>query len=212
MPASSGLPRTLLILAKPPLMGLAKTRLARDLGSPAQASRIARFLTRRTLAQVSDPRWHTRLLVAPARHLHHLELCPDRLRDRQVQAHGDLGDRLQAAFLGAPHGSVLVIGTDTPGMTRQHLAAAFAALRSHDVVVGPATDGGFWLFGVRPGHPRAGLFTDVPWSAPDTLERLLARLPPHARIARLDTLPDIDTAHDVQTVLQRPRIWTLHRR
>jgi hypothetical protein len=208
--------RTVLVFAKPPLMGLAKTRLARDLGAPAEAARIARFLTLRTLSQVRDPRWLTRLLVTPARNRNHPTLPFRSLHPnfdtRHVQGEGNLGDRLQRGLIGAPLGHVLLVGTDTPAVTRQHIAAAFRALRDHDVVVGPAEDGGFWLFGVSGRHSRQKLFQDVPWSSADTLSRLLARLAPSCQIATLETLRDVDTADDLARLMHDGWPMGLHSR
>jgi hypothetical protein len=88
---------------------------------------------------------------------------------------------------------VVVVGSDIPEVTPQHIARAFAALGAHDLVFGPATDGGYWLVGARrrPALP-AGLFDRVRWSTPHALADTLAGLPAGLRVATVDTLDDVD--------------------
>jgi rSAM/selenodomain-associated transferase 1 len=116
----------------------------------------------------------------------------------EPQLESDLGARMHAAIaarVAAGARRVVVIGTDCPGVTGAGVRSAFAALDDADVVLGPATDGGYYLIGMR--EPQAALFRDVPWSTHRTLAVTLER----ARAARLcvallDTLRDIDTADD----------------
>ena len=113
---------------------------------------------------------------------------------RIPQGRGDLGRRMIRA-LKATFGPTLLIGSDIPGVTRTHIVCAFAALGDTKCVIGPATDGGFWLIGLK--HPRAvsnRLFQDTRWSHPDTLKDALQTLPPTARAG---TLSDVDTAADL---------------
>ncbi|MEY8842427.1 DUF2064 domain-containing protein, partial [Cribrihabitans sp. XS_ASV171] len=77
-----------------------------------------------------------------------------------------------------------------------HIARAFAALGGHDLVLGPATDGGFWLVGGHPQRLPRGLFTHVRWSTRHALDDTIASAP-EARVALTDRLSDIDTAADL---------------
>lgn len=188
--------RTLLVFAKPPRMGLAKTRLAKGLGR-AGAQRIARWTLAKTLRAVTDPRWQTVIYVSPDRHARASAPGPwPAAIPRRPQGRGDLGARLARGLAEAPRGPVLVIGADAPAITPSHIAAAFRALCSHDAVFGPARDGGFWLFGqvrgLRLVHPFAG----VRWSGPHALADVRANLPAGARVALLEPLTDIDEAAD----------------
>ncbi len=188
--------RTLLIYAKPPRIGFAKTRLARGLGR-AQAQRIARWTLARTLRALADPRWQTRLYVSPDRHARAGAALPwPAAFPRYPQGRGDLGARLARGLAEAPRGPVLFIGADAPAVSRPHIAAAFTALRSHDAVFGPASDGGFWLFGQVRGLRLAPPFAGVRWSGPHALADVRANLPAGARVALLETLTDIDEAAD----------------
>jgi len=188
--------RTVLVFVKPPRMGLSKTRLARDLG-PAEARRIAWMCQARTARATRDPRWRTELYTTPDRALEP-SACAAWPADvaRRSQGGGDLGARLARGLRAAPRGPVLLIGADTPDITRGRIWDAFRTLHQHDAVFGPARDGGFWLFGLRRPIAGAPLFEGVRWSSPHTLEDLSANLPAGFRIAWLDTLRDIDEAAD----------------
>jgi uncharacterized protein len=188
--------RTLLIFAKPPRIGLAKTRLARSLGSQAEAQRINCFCAVRTFRAALDPRWQTRLYAAPDKHL------ADTLGGawpahvpRYRQGRGGLGERLARGLREAPKGEVVFIGTDAPGISKALIWQAFRALGHHEAAVGPASDGGFWLLALGPRLRDPTLFDGVRWSHSETLNDLLGRLSDR-RVARLPTLIDVDEAAD----------------
>ena len=80
-------------------------------------------------------------------------------------------------------------------MRTHHIARAFALLGGHDLVFGPARDGGFWLVGARRGRPLPrSLFDGVRWSTPTALADTLAGLPRYVTTALVDTLDDVDDA------------------
>ncbi len=87
----------------------------------------------------------------------------------------------------------MLIGSDLPGVTTEHIAEALEVLGRRDVVFGPAEDGGFWLVGVKPLPRLGGLFRNVRWSSPhaltDTLRNLNGR-----RVGYAATLCDLDDA------------------
>src|SRR6185369_1784929 len=80
-------------------------------------------------------------------------------------------------FRALPPGPVIVIGTDIPGLTPDHVAVAFRRLASAEFVIGPATDGGYWLFGARRRPLPRGVFAGVRWSTADALVDTLRSLP-----------------------------------
>ncbi|MCP4639273.1 MAG: DUF2064 domain-containing protein [bacterium] len=115
------------------------------------------------------------------------------------QATGDLGDRMwdavHAGFLDGMD-RVVVIGIDAPGVTEDTLAAAFDAMNGHDLVIGPATDGGYYLIGLS--GPAPALFRGVEWGT----EKVLAQTVEIAsraglRVAQLDELSDVDRPEDL---------------
>jgi rSAM/selenodomain-associated transferase 1 len=186
--------RHLVIFLRAPRRGLVKSRLAAGIGAPA-ALRFYRETTARLL----------RLLEGDRRWSCHLALTPDRDVGRwrpwhvgapyRRQGQGDLGARMARVFRELPPGPAVVIGSDIPAITRAHIAAAFKALGNHDAVFGRATDGGYWLVGLR-RRPRLPprLFADVRWSSPQALDDTLASLPPRLSVAYLETLEDVDDA------------------
>ncbi len=136
-----------------------------------------------------DPRWELRLAVTPA---------GARRRFASVtaigQGRGDLGGRMRQAIDACPPGPVVLIGADIPALRAAHVAAAFRLLGAHDLVFGPAMDGGFWLFGARRRPPPSALFKKIRWSTPYALADTLARLPQTFKIGFTDTLEDVDDA------------------
>lgn len=188
--------QTVLIFAKPPLIGLSKTRLARSLGK-AEARRIARMTMARTLREVRDDRWETILYAAPDTYLADGfgRLWPQDLV-RRSQGTGDLTARLNKGLSEASLGQVLFIGADAPDIRRSHIADAFRALKTHDAVFGPASDGGFWLFGLNKRSRTASPFAPVRWSGPHAMADVRANLGSDVQVAELPTLIDIDEAED----------------
>ncbi|MCH8488999.1 MAG: TIGR04282 family arsenosugar biosynthesis glycosyltransferase [Oceanicaulis sp.] len=186
----------LVIFAKAPVIGGAKTRLARGIGK-VSAWRIYRAMTAKVLRRLKDDRWTVNLAVSPDSALtrNFPGVWPDGIA-RVTQGSGDLGARQGRAFAG--RGAVCVIGTDAPDVTRADIAAAFNQLKRHDAVIGPAQDGGYWLLGMNGPAPR-GLFDGVRWSHEKTRADLEARLIAHGfSIARLRTLCDVDEADDLR--------------
>ncbi len=188
--------RTVLLFAKPPRIGLAKTRLARSL-SPAEARRIAFFCLSQTLRAARDRRWTLRLHIAPDSRLTESlgGLWPVDLA-RFSQGRGDLGDRLAHGLAEAPRGPAVLIGMDTPDISAALIWRAFAALRTHDAVFGPARDGGFWLFGLNKPMRQRKIFSPVRWSGPHAMADLAGNLPQDWQVAHLPRLIDIDEADD----------------
>jgi rSAM/selenodomain-associated transferase 1 len=198
----------LVVFAKAPVIGGAKTRLAAGIGKVA-AWRRHRAMTARILRQVRDPRWRTILAVSPDRALHRRfpGVWPGAWSgdvERMAQGAGDLGLRQARAFTGpAP---TLVIGTDAPQITRGDIARAFGTLKRHDAVIGPAEDGGYWLLGLARPAP-SGLFEAIRWSTARTRADLEVRLAAFgfSRIARLRPLRDVDHADDLGAMKREER-------
>lgn len=180
-------------------MGFSKTRLAKSL-SKTEAQRIARFSMNRTLRACRNPTWTVRLYTTPARVLKWSlgGLWRDDL-ERRDQGSGDLTDRLEKGLTEAPLGKVLFIGADAPDLNAAFLARAFKALDGHDAVFGPASDGGFWLFGLKKTVRTPSPFHKVRWSTEHALEDVRRNLPTPSSISYLPQLVDIDTADDWKT-------------
>ena len=182
-------------MAKVPVAGNVKTRLARGLGV-AEALRFYRATSRAVLARVGrQPFWETLIAVAPDAGMgaHVFPRGIARIR----QGRGDLGQRMQRPMLELAPGPVCVVGTDVPGIDVALVRRAFQLLGRHDVVFGPAEDGGFWLVGQR-RRPRliACLYAGVRWSHAETLADVVANLEGH-RVAFTGRLHDVDEPPDL---------------
>jgi rSAM/selenodomain-associated transferase 1 len=189
--------RRLVIMVKQPIAGRVKTRLGRDVGAVA-----ATMFYRHTMANlagrlVRDARWQTLLSVAPAVAVQSAQL-PGGIR-RVPQVNGDLGARMQAIFGLPGRGPIVIIGTDIPEVRPSHISAAFSALGSNDMVFGPATDGGFWLVGMRRTPRLIKAFRNVRWSSPDTLQDCFAGLAAN-QIGTVRMLRDVDDMCDLNLV------------
>jgi uncharacterized protein len=150
------------ILAKAPIPGLAKTRLQPVLGADRAAALQARFIERAVETAHAAAIGPITLWGTPdAAHPTFRALAKQRSLALRSQPNGDLGERMRVA-LAASGGPSLVIGSDCPALTCDHLRAAAEALRSgNDVVLVPVDDGGYALIGTR--KPDAHLFTAMAW-------------------------------------------------
>ena len=193
----------LLIFAKPPRMGLAKTRLAAGLGQ-TEARRIAHFTLARTMRAARNSGCETVLYLAPDRALEETlgGLWPPAM-PRRAQGPGTLTERLTRGLTEAPPGPVLFIGTDAPDISAALIRQAVTLLRRNNAVFGPAADGGFWLFGLNTRAGTPSPFGNVRWSGPHAMEDVWGNLPPHCRVALLPQLTDIDEADDWIKWVQR---------
>jgi uncharacterized protein len=166
-------PVAVAILAKAPVAGFAKTRLIPVLGADGAAALQARLIARAVATACAAAIGPVTLWVTPD------EAHPafQELRAHGIalarQGDGDLGARMLAA-IAAANGPILVIGTDCPVLTPDHLRTAADILRGGDAVVVPAEDGGYALIGMR--APEPALFSAMRWSTPDVMEETRRRL------------------------------------
>ena len=188
-------PQTVLFV-RAPRRGTVKTRLARSLGddNALEAYRTLLTLTCDTLRGHSN----VELRVTPDDGI--LELEPWRQPGWTLapQGTGSLGERLASAVEihfrnGAT--SVVIIGSDCPDIAAQDIEDAHHCLATADVVLGPATDGGYWLIGLR--HPAVGIFDDIAWSTDAVFRQTCERAASlNLSVATLRPLDDVDTHDD----------------
>jgi rSAM/selenodomain-associated transferase 1 len=194
----------LLVFAREPVLGRVKTRLAAGIGPEAALATYRELLALTAAAvaaaQVPATLWLAEAPAPPAAPTLPRPEWPG-LPWRVQPPTGALGGRMAHAFGeafagGAAHAAI--IGTDCPGLTADLLRQAFDHLASHDLVLGPAHDGGYYLLGMNSLHPA--LFEHKSWSTatvlPDTLADS-ARL--GLRVALLPALHDVDSAQDLAT-------------
>ncbi len=165
------------VLAKYPEPGRVKTRLIPALG-PEGAAALHNSMVRHTLTRVSEFRGvrETETCVYAAGADPGAFACHF---DTQIpcvaQSPGDLGQRVLAAFrhLLRDATAAVIIGSDCPDISPGLLTMAFESLRSSDVVLGPARDGGYYLVGLR--RPAPALFENMEWSTATVLAKTLER-------------------------------------
>lgn len=194
----------LTIMLKAPRLGLAKTRLAATVGNDKALEIYGELLDRLT-GQLRE--------LGPVE----LRFAPDDagaeverwLRPgwrTAPQGNGPLGERLERAFrerLGPACGRLAVIGADCPRVTAEDIREAWAALETHDAVLGPALDGGYWLIGLK--DPCPALFQEIAWSTERVLEQTLRKAEQAGlRVRLLRKLGDIDTQRDWMDYLASP--------
>lgn len=198
-PGADVTPVQIVIFAKAPVAGLAKTRLIGALGA-AGAARLQRLLTAMAVASaVAAQCGAVHLWCAPdARHRFFRALQRRVPLQLHTQVDGDLGRRMLAAFEHhCPAGPVLLIGTDCPALGTGHLRRAALALTSGaEAVFVPVEDGGYALVGLR--RPRAELFMDMPWSTDQVMPMTRSRAAAAGIVVQeLDMLWDIDRPEDL---------------
>ncbi|WP_296531223.1 TIGR04282 family arsenosugar biosynthesis glycosyltransferase [Rhodoferax sp.] len=190
----------LLIFAKAPQAGRAKTRLIPALGAQG-AAELARQMLRHTLREALTAQiGPVELCMSPAPHdLAWRGVAVPRAVQRSAQGGGDLGERMARAVLRVTtqrRQSVLLMGTDCPGLTAARLTEAAEQLQAHDAVLVPAFDGGYVLMGLK--TPCPALFTQMRWSTPtvalETLRRMAAL---QLRVWQAPPLHDIDEPADL---------------
>jgi rSAM/selenodomain-associated transferase 1 len=185
------------LFAKAPRPGQVKTRLAAD-SSPEWAARVAEaFLLDlvQRLGQLSAARV---LAFAPAKEEAYFRIVVGDRFALVSQADGDLGRRMAAFLAGqfqAGARAVVLLGTDSPTVPLAFVEQAFRELERADVVLGPATDGGYYLVGCARQVPP--IFAGIAWSGSAVLLDTVGRLSdPRWRLAVLPPWYDVDTLDD----------------
>jgi uncharacterized protein len=196
----------LIIFTRYPEPGQVKTRLIPLLG-PQRAADLHRRLAVHTLA------WAHELAREDGVELVvHFDGGDEQLMEECFgntflfipQGSGDLGERLTAA-LADICGPTIVIGTDCPALTPDQVRGAILALRCADVVLGPATDGGYYLVGLKAPQPQ--LFTDIPWGTDRVCETTRQRARTvDLSVQLLQALPDIDRPEDISLLPDHIRL------
>ena len=163
-------PLCICVFAKPPRAGTSKTRLIPALGAEGAAILARAFF---------DDTWATaRKAQAASLVLAVTEsdsaLDPVANLEVWLQGDGDLGDRMERALRRGLEqaDACVVVGSDLPGLPLRVFEQARHGLRTHDAVIGPSDDGGFYLIGLT--RCTEGLLADLPWSRSDTCAHTLA--------------------------------------
>jgi rSAM/selenodomain-associated transferase 1 len=191
----------LVVFTRLPVPGATKTRMIPALG-PEGAAELQHAMTTHTLAWSRAPRKSENLELDvrfTGGEEYGLRAAFGDVGSYSPQGGGDLGDRMHRTFVqhfAAGAKRVVIIGTDCPQLNQQHVNKALHALQKHDVVLGPAADGGYYLIALRRAAPQ--LFQQMLWGSAEVLQMTLAR----AReiglsVKLLDELHDVDRPEDL---------------
>ncbi len=191
-----------MIFIRNPVRGKVKTRLAASIG-PDEALKIYENLLGHTREISTATMAHKWLFYAD--YVERDDSWPRDIFTKKRQTGTDLGEKMFNAFENAfesNYGSVIIIGSDCPGLTTTLLETAFTYLTTKDIVIGPSNDGGYYLLGMRQPVPQ--IFQNKSWSTPTVLEQTLADISMLGlSVELLPELTDIDTIHDWQAWQQQ---------
>jgi len=199
--------QSLIIFARLPREGEVKTRLAVGVGQMKAVEIYATFAEHafeigEYLRQASV---NVHLFYDPLASPNEIRSWIKHPFDVVPQNGPTLGDRMKNAFErtfqdGAD--ASIIIGTDVPELDHATVKEAFKLLKKHEVVIGPSTDGGYYLLGMR--SPAKDLFTGIEWSTQSVFERTRERLKEaELSFSLLKTLTDVDTPEDHMEYLKR---------
>lgn len=192
------------VFARYPMIGEVKTRLSPAL-PPALAVELHAAMVADALECAGEAGFGPPVLYWASEPADPVGFAVRRGLETRFQRGADLGERLSAAFaelLSSPGDRAVVIGTDCPDLTPDLIRGAFAALARHDVVLGPAHDGGYYLIGLRRHVPE--LFRGIVWGTETVLARTLDRArEAGVEVATPGPLGDIDTPEDLVRFVAR---------
>lgn len=180
----------LLIFARTPEYGKVKKRLAIKLGN-AKALDIHQRLLAHTLEMVSNSGLLYKVYLSA-------EPRSKQIFSYKLQSGANLGERMNNALQTelAQNSKVCLIGSDCPTLTGNDIADAFKQLDVADVVIGPATDGGYYLIGMKKPYPQ--LFSAIAWGTSSVLQDTLKKCAKSGLLVhQLRLLNDIDRPEDV---------------
>lgn len=185
----------LLIFARHPELGKCKTRLAKSVGDAA-ALGVYKYLLQRTAEVVQNV--HAIRQVWYADDVMQNDVWSSDFFEKKQQTQGDLGQKMQDAFASAfADGAqkVVIVGTDIHDLDTDVIQEAFDKLNNHDVVIGPATDGGYYLLGMK--TLKKPVFQLKTWSTPSVFMETIHTLKAE-KISILERRNDVDYYEDIQ--------------
>jgi rSAM/selenodomain-associated transferase 1 len=199
---SSQTQEQLIVFTRYPEPGTTKTRLAKSLGERG-AAELQRKLTEHALSQVMPLRQIRQVepvvYFAGGSVTQMQDWLGTGLRFRE-QGCGDMGQRMQLACEAAfKQGTkrLVIVGTDCPGLRAYHINQALDALFCKDLVLGPATDGGYYLIGMK--SENKNIFARIPWGTETVLaDTIRAGEKLGLSIEILETLSDVDRPEDLR--------------
>jgi uncharacterized protein len=190
----------LIIFVRQPQLGKVKTRLAATMGD-ATALKVYELLLVHTYQVAAS--MDMRVYVYYADGIAENDLWQGQQFYKKEQQGDDLGLRMSNAFaevFAQGHNKVIIIGSDCYDLTAAILTEAFNALAQSDAVIGPATDGGYYLLGLN--RPMPDLFEGIAWSTDTVAAATMSKLyEQDCSVTMLQALTDVDEEKDIPTAL-----------
>jgi len=189
------------VFAKPPVAGQVKTRLIDTCGAEP-SKQLAEAFLQDTIDSLRQLEWAEVVIATTFPHGPQMETLANGI-EFVDQGDGDLGARIERvmALLLQRSPYVIAMGADTPGLPQDRLEAARKLLTTHDSVIGPAEDGGFYLLGLK--RCPSNLLRGLPWGAPETYQRTTDRLRTRGfSFIALKPWFDVDRPEDVKALFE----------
>jgi rSAM/selenodomain-associated transferase 1 len=196
----SGSKRCIIIFTKFPVPGKVKTRLVPTL-TKLQACALYKKLVESTLKTAQKTRHDTIVCYHPAKAKAAFAKWLGKTIKYFPQKGSGLGSKMKNAFtraFGLGYDKALLIGCDIPGLSAGLLNNAFRKLDRDDAILGPASDGGYYLIGFTKENFLPEVFKGIEWSAPSVFQKTIqVFMNDRYKVAFAPKLSDIDTPEDL---------------
>jgi len=186
--------KALLIFTRNPELGKVKTRLAKTVGNQS-ALDIYNFLIQHTVEITKD--LNVDKFVFYSDEIRKDDAWDSNIFRKRLQSGNDLGERMQQAFeeiLCMGYQMAIIIGSDMFNWKKSDLGMAFDQLSNHSIIIGPATDGGYYLMGMKELHPQ--LFKNKKWGSDQVLQQTIKDLS-NVDYILLEERNDVDIYEDI---------------
>ncbi|MHC4570126.1 MAG: TIGR04282 family arsenosugar biosynthesis glycosyltransferase [Planctomycetota bacterium] len=196
----------ILLFVKSPMAGKVKTRLAAEIGKQATAG-LYKCFVEDLLSMIENVDSGLHVCFHPPEAMSQVQQWLGDQYSYRPQRGDDLGSRLKNAFADAfedGFSKVVAIGSDSPDLPEKFLREAFDKLESHDAVIGPAGDGGYYLIGFSEDSFLEEAFDGIAWSTSAVCDQTRARLKAHGlNVHLLPLWHDVDTQSDLDRLVAR---------
>jgi rSAM/selenodomain-associated transferase 1 len=185
----------LLIFIRTPELGKVKTRLAKTIGKE-KALAVYNDLLLHTMIETRTIECDKFVFYDAA--INHNDIWSTECYKKKTQSDGDLGQRMYDAFetlFKMGYKNCIIVGSDLFDLKASIIEVAFENLKTHDVAIGPAEDGGYYLLGLKRNNSL--IFQNKNWGTETVFKATMKDLEDY-RVSLLETLNDIDTFEDLE--------------
>lgn len=189
--------KALIIFTRNPELGKVKTRLAKTVGDES-ALKIYKFLLKHTVEITKN--LNVDKYVFYSENIHREDIWDSEIFRKKLQTEGDLGEKMKNAFseiFGMGYEKAIIIGSDMFDLNKNDLEVAFDSLQTNQFTIGPATDGGYYLLGMK--ELNSAIFQNKDWGTSSVLEATLKDLRDEKYVL-LEERNDVDYFEDIKNV------------